>query len=1122
MSVAVPGADLWLSSEVAAAVSDGSTICRSFGGHGRVMLAPMFAASSARAVALMLAFSAAAAGQSTQGVMTGRVFDARSRAAIPGAKLRCTKLETGTSRDALTGRAGTYTLLGMSPGSYHCRAESPGAEQQPTHQPREIYNLELPVAGRAVIDFPLRDIKDVYDQGVLAEGFTTNSDAIVHVFAADVRTTRAAPLSVIEGQTGALEAAVSQVIDGEQLRDLPLAGRDVYALLITQPGVTADAGTSRSLGLSANGQRPSASNFLLDGLEHNNSLVSGPLTTLAPEAIQEYRISTTMYSAEYGRTAGYLANAITRAGTTEWHGLAYGYLQNDVLNANDFQRNRTGLPRNPVKEVRPGFYAGGPIGKAGLFASSAFEHQRFRSFAEPEKIRVLTDAFRPDAGTLAAALLQKYPSPFRGATATAELPLAPSVSLDRSHGTERLDYVPSRGGRFFARVSGGLEHRPDLVWTPYEEFRVPLWQASLAVAGGWSFTRNTFLQEFRLGWTATLLEFNRPHPEVPTLLSFDGTMLPGSPALYSYRNRDRGFEIVENLGWVKGNHLPRIGGGILVRRISGYLTIGGDRIYGFDNIENFRRDLTTVVYVGVPREAVRSASVTPPVPDYDRRYGQTQFSLFAQDIYRLSRNFVVNYGLRYENFGAPVNHGAAADTSLVLAEGDTLQDRLRNAQPRPVANARVYDVDTDDLAVRAGFSWSVRSDSRTLLRGGYGVFHDRPFDNLWANIRNNAVVLATATYSARPTGFLRPATGTVWELPAAPADETNFSRLTLYQPGMRSPYVQNMFLGLQHQISASWSLSLDGYGSLGRKLITTDVLNRDYGFVAPSASDFYKPDLPPIYYRANQGASSAWGLGTRVRWRGSRGQAQAIWTWSHSIDNQSEPLAGDFYNLDFVRSVPEQRPRVSAFTRQFDSSADRGNSDYDQRHALVLLGIWHVPAAFASTKAAPVFRNWKVSELAAFRSGLPYTVFGSTPGVSPIFSNRADLVHPAAARIDTDVSDEGGRLLLNRAAFAAPGPYRIGTSGRNAFRAPGFYNIDLSVSRPFAPAVIGERARIVVRADFFNLLNHANLGAPNSVLNHPQFGLARYGRTGLSTGFPASVPFQETARRIQLMLRFEF
>src|SRR5262249_46456450 len=149
----------------------------------------------------------------------------------------------------------------------------------------------------------------------------------------------------------------------------------------------------RGLGFSVNGQRPSASNYLLDGVENNDYLVTGPLSVATPDALQEYRVSTRNFSAEYGRTAGFVTNAVTRSGTGEWDGLGYFNLMNNALNANSFLRNsgfreNTGvfgppLPRRPLKEDETGFQVAGPIVREVLFHSSSFDYTRNRSSAPP-------------------------------------------------------------------------------------------------------------------------------------------------------------------------------------------------------------------------------------------------------------------------------------------------------------------------------------------------------------------------------------------------------------------------------------------------------------------------------------------------------------------------------------------------------------------------------------------------------------------------------------------------------------------------------------------------------------------------------------------------------------------
>jgi hypothetical protein len=1065
--------------------------------------------------------------QSTQGIITGKVYDIRSGRGIENAAVNCRRIETEEPHSAISDANGNFVLTLLSPGAYHCEARSKGASSDSDYQPRESYGLALPVAGRLDLDFPLRPASDVYEQGLLADGFSGDPGVIVYVFAADVRTTRAAPLKVSQAQTSALEATVSQVFDPSQIQDLPLAGRDVYTLLLTQPGVASDAGTARSLGLSADGQRPSASNFLLDGLENNNSLVTGPLTVLNPEAIQEYRVSTSVYSAEYGRTAGYYANAITRAGTNAWRGIGYFHVKNDVLNANDFQRNATLLPRTPLKEINPGFALGGPILKSKLFVSGSWDYSRFRSFSDPVTVSLPTSAFHPNEGSIAQKLLQLYPPPRIVSTEpSADVSLAPTSSLNHDLGLARLDYTSGSGKhKLMARVASDREGRPDFIWTPYPQFVMPLSENSLSTAATWTFASASGIsQELRAGWNSGETRFDRPNPEVPTLASSDGTILPGSPAQYSFLNRARDFELVENVALFKGVHLPKFGGGVLLHHVGGYLTLARDRIYQFDNLDAFGADQPDMVQFAMPRADSATVSTSNiPVPDYNRTYKQSEIYLFAQDSYRVNSRFVVNYGVRYENFGVPHNTSATQDARLILGDASDFVGRLLGAHidyPQG-RNLPLYDSDNWDWAGRAGFSWSPWSNARTVLRGGYGIFYDRPFDNEWENLRNNSVALAYAYYpSQQVVDYLPSAAGIAPGIPAPPQVVTSFSRLLFYQPRIRSPYTENYFVTLQEQLTEAMTLSVGGFGALGRRLITTDVLNRRYFPDAPGPLDFYRADLPAIYYRANQGASSSHGLTVAAHWKASRGQFHIAWTWSHSIDNQSEPLAGDYYNLDYAGIIPAQSVQAAAFSRQFDSSADRGNSDFDQRQNLVFFSIFDLPPLFASSKPAALFRNWKVSQLAAVRSGLPFTVLADAPNDFLIDNNRANIVDPQ--NVSTDETRNGGRLLLNAAAFAPPDFHQLGGSGRNAFRAPGFYNVDLSLSRSIAVRALGEAGRAVLRADVFNVLNHANLGTPDPVLSSPTFGLATYGRQGVASGFPAAIPFQEAARQIQLMLRVEF
>jgi hypothetical protein len=164
-------------------------------------------------------------------------------------------------------------------------------------------------------------------------------------------------------------------------------------------------------------------------------------------------------------------------------------------------------------------------------------------------------------------------------------------------------------------------------------------------------------------------------------------------------------------------------------------------------------------------------------------------------------------------------------------------------------------------------------------------------------------------------------------------------------------------------------------------------------------------------------------------------------------------------------------------------------------------------------------RGWKVSDLAAFRSGVPFSVFALNPAQHAVLNNRADLTG-TAAEIRAPVP--GGQRLLDASAFMRPTDGQLGNTGRNAFRGPGFYNIDLSLARVFRTPLLGEVGRITLRADAFNALNHANLNQPDARLGTLTFGTARYGRVAPESGLPILSPVNDSARQIQLVLRIEF
>jgi hypothetical protein len=1071
----------------------------------------------------LIVFSAVAGlSQTTQGLISGQVVNSVTGRPVAAASVTYSSSITDLAGSASTDASGYYYLPLLSPGFYRIGV------MHESYQAQEVQELELSVAARLELDFRLRPLNDVWEAGEYKSVFLPGSKTIVTFYGPDVDPSKSGSFEAQKGRRAALESTVSEVIDSGEINNLPLEGRDVYTMLVTQPGVTSDAATGRGLGLSINGQRPSASNFLLDGVENNNYLITGPLTALAPEAIQEYRVSTNNFSAEYGRTSGFLANAISRSGSEQFHGAGYFYLKNDVLNANSFQENLRGAPRTPDKESEPGYVLGGPILRNRLFFSSALDYFRSRSQQDPTTFLFPTPNLISFASptSLARKLLTEFPAPVvtNGNLFAAPLTLAPPVALDRALAIERLDYNrPNGKDRIMGRVLINRLSEPDFIWSPYKDFISALHQYTDAL--GISYIRSfraSLTNEARFSYSVDNLHWDRPHPEIPSLVSGDGVTLPGSPAFYQYKNVNQSWELLDNVIWFRGRHLLTAGAGLLFRSSDGYLTAGQDGEYIFNNIALFASDLPSAFRAAIDR--ITLPTVQQPNPN--RSYSYKQIFLFAQDTYKLTSRLTLNFGLRYEYYGGPRSTGSVRDALVQLGSGSSLSQQLVGATlARPSGgDQQLFGADTKDFAPRVGASYDLFGTGRTLLRGAYGIFYDRPFDNLWQNLRNNDLTLPLLQLPFARTNYLAPIETELATFQGQSLT-SNFPDLTLVNPGLLNGYAHSYFAGVQQRITDNLVVELNGLGSYGRRLITTDIINRDFSTLAGR----YNQSLPDIAYRANQGFSDYNALTALARYRTSRGMVQASYTWSHTIDNQSDPLTGDFFNLNFtnIQSSGDSNGR-SAFSVQFNPLADRGNSDFDQRHNLVLFSYWNLPAPFADSKAGSLFRNWTVAEMAAFRSGFPYTVIGTTneiPGQGFILNNRPNIINPGQAVLSNPIPVPGGVQLLNPAAFAEAAPSTLGNAGRNAFIGPGFYSLDLSVARSFGLRWLGEAGRLRVRADAFNVLNHANLGNPDALFTNPPsptFGIASFGRQGTQSGFPAVSPLNETPRQIQLSVKLEF
>jgi hypothetical protein len=1044
--------------------------------------------------------------QTTQALISGRITNANSGVPVASGVLTCTGAATSNVVTTKIDRDGFYALPLLPPGNYELEVNAPG------FQAKAQFEIPLGVASSLALDFALRPLVNIQEPILPRAVLIPGGMSLLNFYGPDVDPNFWTTYSTNSGEPGKLEASVSDAVQPADIEQLPLEGNNIYSILLFEPGTTASNATSRSLGISANGQRPSSSNFLLDGAEANFYLISGPLLAVAPEAVQEYRLSTNNFSAEYGAAAGYIANAVTRMGGPAWHGQAYFNIENEVLNANGFQDNAQGFSRRASKEDRAGFFAGGPVMKDRLLIGLSTEYLRTRDFGQPIQIdlpstQLIQYSCQNAPTSIACHTLPSYrlptstnPLAMYEAPVTFEIP----VALNRWLGVGRADYASRNGslhGTFRAAVSR-LE-QPDFLWSPYPNFISGLTQPALNLATSWTKPLSAgTVNQLTAAFDSETLEWNRAHPDMPTLFGSGGNLglapvLPGSLAAYGLNNRNRTFDIHDEHVMVRGRHIVKAGGGVLLRHLDDLLSYATAGLYTFGTVVDFATDQPETFHTSLSR-----TSSTYQQPNLRRVYRETQFFLFAQDTFRVSSRLTLNAGMRYDNFGGPVSIGAAQDPIVDLSRG------AAGAQTTTSRNT-LYPGANNSFAPRLGFSYEALPRTGTLLRGGFGIFFDRIFDNLWLNARNNSFSYSGVGFQVNdargPYNYLAPIS-TVLPSYGGQQVDNNFPNLTAFQKPMPNGYAEDFFFGVQQPGPGKFSFELNGAGSLGRRLITTDVLN----YNNPNGS-------PGINYISAQGLSDYYSMSFVTRWRGHHGFLQAAYTWSHAIDLQSDPLAGDFFDLLFVNPGPVAAHLPGAgFATPGDSRGDRGSADFDQRHAFVMYG--------SLSPGGRWIKGWTFSTVAAVRSGFPYTVY-TVDDSGNVLNQRASVAGAGSPLLARPGAVNGGEELFKPTAFCSVSHDPACTSaptGRNAFEGPGLVNFDFSAARRFAVRRLGEGGSITLRADFFNALNHANLNPPGNVPGLSSYGVALFGTPPANSGFPALVPLTETARRVQLLVRLTF
>ena len=1015
--------------------------------------------------------------------LSGTVKDA-SGALIPNAQISITHQATGSTRKIRTDTAGFYFAPNLPAGVYDVTTSSPGFSTQVNS------GITLTVGAAQVLDITMR-------LGQATEKVEVTSEA-----------------PTVQLATSSLES----VVNSTTVIDLPLNGRSWTDLAALEPGavaadnqVNASSGSQRGIrGLgnevTVSGARPNWNNSRLDGISLNDYANTPPSNVLGEslgvDAIQEFSVMTSNYSAEYGNTAGGVINAITRSGTNQFHGNAYEFLRNSALDA----RNYFDPPSIPqFRRNQFGASAGGPILKDRLFIFGDYEGIR-QSLGLSSLQTVPSAAARsgslcstpsssactPHTITVDPAIqpfLPLYPLPNLGIlpgsngdigewdvpsqqvtgenffTTRGDLRLSnkdnlsATYLLDRSHFASPGDFNDVISGNIVNRQVVTLEENHTFSPAVVNAVRIGI-NRVVAILNGGNSAINPLTADTSLG---VIPGYTAPKITVSGLTVFTAGLNGALGSQFYYTT----IQPYDDAFWTHGKHSFKFGGGV-ERFRTNQNKPGQSGQATFSSLTNFLEN--------VPKKFVNTGSTT-------KEYGfrQTIFALYAQDDWRAFPNLTLNMGLRWEMSTVPSEvHGqignlvnltdpAAHLGSLAINNGT-----LRNFEPR------------------VGFAWDPFHDGKTAVRGGFGIFDVLPLIYMYNENIIHVYPLATSSSASKlPPGSFP---GGIYGL-LGPQAGTNAYFDT---HGHRS-YTMEWNLNLQREFPGKTTITAAYVGSHGVhvpfvaddvNMVIPTLTSAGYLFPSPIGSGTkINPNFGAITGQIFATDTSYEGLQVGVRKAVSHGlQLQASFTWGKSLDEGSASIEGDDYT-NSISSLPFYNLR-----------ALRGPSDFNISRTLVISPLWQLPSPKSlSGPAAWITSGWQIGAIYKASDGVPFTaLFGD--GGDPLGMNSSDpydfpnrltgpgcgsLVNPGNVKAYIKTNCFAVPTAPSQAFYTANCDPRFGTypqcfnlegnSGRNIMNGPGLSNLDFMVSKDNR---LSERFRVQFRAEAFNILNRPNFAAP--------------------------------------------
>jgi hypothetical protein len=1076
----------------------------------------------------LLALAAPATAQIDTGSIVGTVRDA-SGAVLPGVMVTATQQGTSATAMAVTSERGEYVLPNLRIGRYDIAAEISGFKRGVTR------DVSLGVQQRLQVDFGL-------EVGDISEDVTVEARA-----------------EMLQTQRADLGLAVTQ----RTMTDLPLLGRRYAELAFLAPGVApAPAGISNrgeESGFNANGNFSTWNNYTLDGADNNSfttNLQERSVQVVQPpvDALEEFRVQTRTYSAEFGRAAGAVINASIKQGSNSFRGNVYEFFRDEALNANRWENNRAGLEKPAFRQDIFGGTLGGPILRDRTFFFVSYQGTRTDRELTGQAT-VPTPLMRQgNLSELPIALLETTFAP--GCVSTASKTIAASCLDPVAMRIMQLypqPNIPSAVARQGQPSSFGVPNfiNNQTIAEDVDQLDVRVDQNLRAgrdrVFGRYSLADTTRLEEPLLGDPIASGDFNSNNYITGQSAVFGWTRVLGSAMVnelrVSWNNIDSdvlhpafGSDVNAQFGITGLPTDARYSGGLPHLNIGGLTRIGGpffrpqfqaSSVWQFSNNLSWTRGSHDFKF-GVERrrdsvDYIDLAALNGLMTFSNGRYtnsGIGDFLLglatqqrvtllhearlytdgwqfYGQDAWRLTPTFTLNYGLRYEYFTPMLDRGGLL-TNIDPANGQVITAK----QDGSVFERALIRPDRNNFAPRTGFAW--RTTDRMVVRGGYGVFYQHTDrygseSQMALNPPQLAdVVLQANSRNETPAAVLR--NGFV-PVSAANIDPARV-QWRLQNPEQRTPVVHQFSVGPEYELLRGTVLAVEYVGNRTRN--GRRMLNLNQGIIQT-------PGVGPVVFPyAQYGYGTAFlqqvqtfgrtdynALQVRLQRRFMRGFAYtAQFTYGRALGDFLDHLSAD-------GSGGGQYP-INAY----EPDRNYGPLTFDVPRRFTGSFMYELP--FGTGRAfdpggvvGAVVGGWSVNGIVTISDGRPFTVNANDRAATG--SGRISVANCVGTAVPKGFNQTIDQWF-DTTAFAPTTSFNYGNCGINTVRGPGFSSVNFSA---FRSVPMGAARRVELRWEVFNLLNTVNYGLPGSNVDSP----GNFGRISSSTGSP---------REMQLAVKFYF